>query len=97
MNPAQMQFSLNRGASREQFPISSINISEGVLTNMLNPKPVLFVLAFLPQFVGADGPPVWQQIVTLALIFAFTGTLLTMGYGLVAGFAGLALRLGREG
>lgn len=64
---------------------------KGVLTNMLNPKPVLFVLAFLPQFVVADGPPVWQQIVTLGLIFAFTGTLVTMGYGLVAGFAGQAL------
>jgi len=64
---------------------------KGVLTNMLNPKPVLFVLAFLPQFVVAEGPPVWQQIVTLGLVFAFTGTLVTMGYGLVAGFAGQAL------
>ncbi len=64
---------------------------KGVLTNMLNPKPVLFVLAFLPRFVVADGPPVWQQIITLGLIFAFTGTLVTMGYGLVAGFAGQAL------
>lgn len=64
---------------------------KGLLTNMLNPKPVLFVLAFLPQFVVAGGPPVWQQIVVLGLVFAFTGTLVTMGYGAVAGFAGQAL------
>jgi threonine/homoserine/homoserine lactone efflux protein len=64
---------------------------KGLLTNMLNPKPVLFVLAFLPQFVVAGGPPVWQQIVALGLVFAFTGTLVTMGYGAVAGFAGQAL------
>lgn len=64
---------------------------KGLLTNMLNPKPVLFVLAFLPQFVVADGPAVWQQIVVLGLVFAFTGTLVTMGYGAVAGLAGQAL------
>lgn len=64
---------------------------KGVLTNMLNPKPVLFVLAFLPQFVVASGPPIWQQIVMLGLMFAFTGTLVTMGYGIVAGYAGQAL------
>lgn len=64
---------------------------KGLLTNMLNPKPVLFVLAFLPQFVVAGGPPVWQQIVALGLVFALTGTLVTMGYGAAAGFAGQAL------
>lgn len=64
---------------------------KGLLTNMLNPKPVLFVLAFLPQFVVAGGPPVWQQIVALGLVFATTGTLVTMGYGAVAGLAGQAL------
>jgi threonine/homoserine/homoserine lactone efflux protein len=64
---------------------------KGLVTNMLNPKPVLFVLAFLPQFVVADGPPVWQQIVALGLVFATTGTLVTMGYGAVAGLAGQAL------
>jgi threonine/homoserine/homoserine lactone efflux protein len=64
---------------------------KGLVTNMLNPKPVLFVLAFLPQFVVAGGPPVWQQIVALGLVFAVTGTLVTMGYGAVAGLAGQAL------
>jgi len=63
----------------------------GVLSNVLNPKPVLFVLAFLPQFVDPTAGPVWQQIVALGLTFAFTGTLVTMMYGIVAGYAGRAL------
>lgn len=68
---------------------------KGVMTNILNPKPVLFVMAFLPQFVLAGGPPVWQQIVALGLVFAFTGTLVTVLYGVIAGYAGhrLAARM----
>lgn len=64
---------------------------KGALTNMLNPKPILFILAFLPQFVTVDGPPAWQQVTLLGLVFATTGALVTMGYGLMAGLAGRAL------
>ena len=63
-------------------------IRRGALSNILNPKPVLFLLAFLPQFTSPAYGPIWQQILGLGLIFAFTGTLVTMGYGVVAGYAG---------
>lgn len=71
-------------------------IARGFLSNALNPKPVLFILAFLPQFTRPDYGPIWQQVVILGGIFAFTGTLVTMGYGLVAGWLGrsLSARLG---
>ncbi|MBK4214485.1 LysE family translocator [Paracoccus caeni] len=71
-------------------------IRRGFLSNALNPKPVLFLLAFLPQFTNSAWGPVWQQILGLGLIFAFTGTLVTMGYGIVAGLAGQVIgrRLG---
>ncbi|MDO5705523.1 MAG: LysE family translocator, partial [Paracoccus sp. (in: a-proteobacteria)] len=71
-------------------------IRRGALSNILNPKPVLFLLAFLPQFTRPEYGPVWEQILGLGLIFAFTGTLVTMGYGIVAGYAGQVLgrRLG---
>ncbi|MDO5612631.1 MAG: LysE family translocator [Paracoccus sp. (in: a-proteobacteria)] len=71
-------------------------IRRGALSNILNPKPVLFLLAFLPQFTRASYGPVWEQILGLGLIFALTGTLVTMGYGIVAGYAGQVLgrRLG---
>lgn len=71
-------------------------IRRGAMSNILNPKPVLFLLAFLPQFTSIAYGPIWQQILGLGLIFAFTGTLVTMGYGIVAGYAGqmLGRRLG---
>ena len=65
----------------------------GFLTNILNPKVGLFVLAFLPQFADPAIGPVWQQILLL-------GALLTIGqlivYSVIGGFAGvLAARLKR--
>lgn len=63
-------------------------IAKGALTNILNPKPILFILSFLPQFITPEGPPASQQILMLGLLFCTTGTLVTMGYGLLAGLAG---------
>ncbi|MDP0925625.1 LysE family translocator [Paracoccus onubensis] len=71
-------------------------IRRGFLSNAMNPKPVLFLLAFLPQFTNPAWGPVWQQILGLGLIFIVTGTIVTMGYGIVGGFAGQVIgkRLG---
>ena len=60
----------------------------GALTNALNPKPILFMLAFLPQFVDAARGPIWQQIVFLGIIFGITGTCITAGFGYLAGHVG---------
>ncbi|WP_134680963.1 LysE family translocator [Paracoccus ravus] len=71
-------------------------IRRGALSNLLNPKPVLFLLAFLPQFTRPEFGPIWQQILGLGLMFTVSGTLVTMGYGVVAGYAGQVIgkRLG---
>lgn len=71
-------------------------IRRGFLSNALNPKPVLFLLAFLPQFTNPAWGPIWQQVLGLGLIFTVTGTIVTMGYGLVGGLAGQVIgrRLG---
>ena len=42
----------------------------GLLSNVLNPKPGLFVLAFLPQFVSASRGPVAIQMLAYGAIFA---------------------------
>jgi threonine/homoserine/homoserine lactone efflux protein len=64
----------------------------GALTNVLNPKPILFFLAFLPQFVSVEAAlPVWQQTALLGAVFATTGMLVTAAYGALAGLAGQAL------
>ena len=71
-------------------------IRRGALSNLLNPKPVLFLLAFLPQFTRPEYGPVGQQILALGLMFACSGTLVTMGYGMVAGLAGKAMAARRR-
>jgi len=63
----------------------------GILSNVLNPKPVLFILAFLPQFVDPAVGPIWKQVVLLGGIFAFSGGVVTVAYGVLAGYAGRAL------
>lgn len=66
-------------------------VIKGALTNILNPKPIIFVLAYLPQFIVANGPAPEVQILLLGFVFCVTGTIVTMGYGILAGFAGRGL------
>ena len=42
----------------------------GLLSNVLNPKPGLFVVAFIPQFVSAARGPVHTQMLVYGAIFA---------------------------
>lgn len=66
-------------------------VGRGALANLLNPKPILFLLAFLPQFTRPEYGPVGQQVLALGLMFVCSGTLVTMGYGMAAGLAGRAM------
>ncbi|WP_312524611.1 LysE family translocator [Paracoccus sp. (in: a-proteobacteria)] len=63
-------------------------VRRGMLSNLLNPKPVLFLVAFLPQFTNVSYGPIWQQILGLGLMFVVSGTLVTIGYGVIAGCFG---------
>ena len=57
----------------------------GVLANAINPKVVLFFLAFLPQFVRADRGDAGWQILQLGLVFTAQAIVL---FGLLGFFAG---------
>jgi threonine/homoserine/homoserine lactone efflux protein len=59
----------------------------GALTNLLNPKAYLFMLAVFPQFVRKEYGPIWLQAVELGAIAAVTQI---AGYGTVALIAGRA-------
>jgi threonine/homoserine/homoserine lactone efflux protein len=55
---------------------------QGVLSNVLNPKIAIFLLAFLPQFVDKGSSHVTLQMAILGITFAFFGLcfLLVVGY-----------------
>ena len=62
-------------------PVSTFTIfRRGALTNLLNPKAYLFMLAIFPQFVRAEYGPIWLQAVELGAITTVTQI---AGYGLV--------------
>ncbi|RJQ82949.1 LysE family translocator [Pseudonocardiaceae bacterium YIM PH 21723] len=56
-----------------------------VLTNLANPKVILFYLAFFPQFVTQGGWPVWTQFLVLGAILLCVGLSIDATIGFVAG------------
>ncbi|WP_084264847.1 LysE family translocator [Actinomadura macra] len=65
---------------------------DGMLVNVLNPKVVLFFLAFLPQFVDQDAGAVPAQIVVLGLVLSSIGLIADLTYAVAAGSIGAWLR-----
>ncbi|WP_298498830.1 LysE family translocator [uncultured Maritimibacter sp.] len=70
-------------------------IARGFVTNALNPKVALFILAFLPQFTRPEAGNVTLQMLTLGALFTVTGFAITSGYGVLAGVAGARIARGR--
>lgn len=64
----------------------------GFVTNALNPKVGLFILAYLPQFADPIIGPVAPQMAVLGGIFLATGLVITGAYGALAGVFATILR-----
>ena len=61
-------------AGLRRYPIGSV-FRQGLLTNLLNPKMALFVLALFPQFVQPSAGSVALQIMLLATVLNLIGVL----------------------
>ncbi|MEU8305131.1 LysE family translocator [Actinomadura sp. NPDC048955] len=79
------------GPGLEPRPLHRVYL-DGVLVNVLNPKVVLFFLAFLPQFVDQDAGAVPLQIVVLGAVTALIGLASDIVYAVAAGSIGAWLR-----
>lgn len=79
---------LDPATARTAVPIRKMFL-QGLLTNLLNPKMALFMLALLPQFLKPEAGSVLLQVMVLATILNLAG-LLTNGVVILA-----AGRLGR--
>ena len=79
----------------DAVPASALQLfGKGLIANAINPKVVMFFLAFLPQFVMAERGNAPWQIAQLGLIFTVQAALL---FGLLGYFAGHVGRwLGRN-
>ncbi|KJK51498.1 lysine transporter LysE [Lentzea aerocolonigenes] len=58
---------IKRAADQPEEAISNRPFRQGFLTNITNPKMILFSLAFLPQFIGSGEPA--PQLAMLAAVF----------------------------
>jgi threonine/homoserine/homoserine lactone efflux protein len=58
---------------------------QGIVVNLTNPKTIVFVFAFLPQFVDPGASRAWLQVFVLGISFAALGFLSDSMYALAAG------------
>lgn len=73
-----------QSTSRSSFK----NFRRGFLTNLLNPKAILFSGVFLPQFASASYGPIFQQIVCLGAVLSLLGLLFQSALSIASGSLG---------
>jgi threonine/homoserine/homoserine lactone efflux protein len=66
--------------------------TQGIVVNLLNPKAIVFIFAFIPQFVDVGAGHAWLQILLLGLTFAGLGLMSDSLYAIVAGTVADRLR-----
>jgi threonine/homoserine/homoserine lactone efflux protein len=70
--------------------------TQGVVVNLTNPKTIVFIFAFIPQFVDPSARHVWLQVLVLGLSFALLGFVSDNVYALAAGAVADRLRGSRK-
>lgn len=79
------------GDDHQTVPLLTV-FRNATITNLLNPKIVLFYLAFLPQFVTASAGRPGLQLLVLGLTFTVLGLVVDALIALLSGRIGARLR-----
>lgn len=66
-------------------------VLQGLLVQLTNPKNLLFVLAFLPQFISADRP-LWPQLAIMLTVTMVIDGVVLLAYALLAARGARALK-----
>jgi len=66
--------------------------TQGIVVNLTNPKTIVFIFAFIPQFVDPHASHVWLQVLVLGLSFACLGFISDSIYAFAAGTVAERLR-----
>jgi threonine/homoserine/homoserine lactone efflux protein len=66
--------------------------TQGIVVNLTNPKTIVFIFAFIPQFVDPNARHVWLQVLMLGISFACLGFLSDSLYAIAAGTVAERLR-----
>ena len=64
----------------------------GLVTNLMNPKVILFMVALLPQFADPAVGPIWKQIMVFGVLQAVLTLIFDATYGGLAGVVAEKLR-----
>jgi threonine/homoserine/homoserine lactone efflux protein len=86
--------SLGGGAKRKPAPAFAPGwraVREGAINSLTNPKSLLFMFAFLPQFVDPAVGPVWAQLLLLGAIQKLAGVFSLGSVALASGSIGQLL------
>jgi threonine/homoserine/homoserine lactone efflux protein len=75
----------NRPSTRRTYAMA-------ILTNLANPKVILFYLAFVPQFLTPGGLPIWTQMLILGALVTAIGLVMDCAVALFSGRLSTLLR-----
>jgi len=75
--------SANAAAGGKGLPSVKERVLLGYLTNVTNPKGIVFVVAVLPQFID-PARPLWLQLLILLATTLFTDVIVMHGYAFLA-------------
>jgi threonine/homoserine/homoserine lactone efflux protein len=78
----------NVAGESPQAPSWTAAARRGLLTNLLNPKALLFCSVLLPQFIHPDAGSVAGQFVMLGVVLVVTGLLFDSVYALAGSWVG---------